>query len=607
MPLLADNLKSLYASLVVSALIITGLVLGREIFIPLAISACLAFVLSPIVGWLSRRGVPAGLAASGIVAFALTAFLLVGTLIVSQMVTLAGDLGRYRATLIEKARSVTHSAKSDGAIRRAADAIGTIGKDLKKEIAGSDGPPRDPAVPSGTAKSAETPTVVVAVPGNDVGIADILGSVTHKLAQVGLTLLFTLFMLLQSSDLRDRILRIAGTDNLSGTTAALSDAGERLSSLFLTQALMNVAFGTVVGIALWLIGVPYSMLWGGLTILMRFIPFVGALIAAIPPVLLAAAVDPGWTMAMLVLAVFVVGEPIMGHLIEPLVLGAKAGLSPFAMVVSASFWALLWGPIGLILAAPLTMVLVVLGRYVRGLEIATVLLGDEPALTTHERLYHRLLSGDTLGASQQLETALADQSLVQVVDTIVLPALAAASDDLARGLVERAQTEEVRDGLMEISRLIGDRSSSASGDEIVTRRSGQPRVVVLPARSQIDIAAADMIARTLETDLPVSAAGVLQSTGLTAISQISIAGDRTPDSIVIVATSAEDAQYLPLIARRAQKAFPGAGIRMLAAGSDRDGRLQGIASRAGVPLFSRLGEIVEQLAHLEAMAPSRAA
>src|SRR5262249_13362677 len=159
-------------------------------------------------------------------------------------------------------------------------------------------------------------------------------------------------------DFRDRIVRLLGTDNVTATTAALSDVGEGLSQLFLTQTALNAAFGVAIGVALALIGLPNAILWGVVAFLMRFVPFVGSLLAALPPIVLAAAVDPGWGMVLAPLALFLAGETLMGHIIEPLVLGPRAGLSPLAMVASAAFWTLVWGPIGLILAAPLTLCLV---------------------------------------------------------------------------------------------------------------------------------------------------------------------------------------------------------------------------------------------------------
>ena len=242
-----------------------------------------------------------------------------------------------------------------------------------------------------------------------------------------------LFLLLQYKDLRDRIVRVAGTDNMSETTAAMSDAGERPSDLFIMQTILNSSFGLFVGCVLMIIGVPNAPLWGVLTFVMRFVPYVGSYLSAIPPILLAAAVDPGWGMVISTLALFAIGEPMMGQFVEPFMLGKRAGLSPFAMVLSASFWTLLWGPIGLVLAAPLTLVVVVIGRYIPSLEFVTVLLGDEPPLSDQQEFYHFLLSGDAYGAIDQLEEAKETTPLGEVGDTIIIPALKLAAIDRRRG------------------------------------------------------------------------------------------------------------------------------------------------------------------------------
>ena len=325
MPLIADNARALYASLVIFAIVVAGLVLGRDVLIPLAISASLAFILSPIVAWLVARRVPHGLAVPGLVVTVVLALAGLTAVFSAQVVSLAGELSTYQANLVQKVRTLAEAAKSEGALKRAAESLAALEKNITSELK------QQETVPATTGQQ----RVVVAVDGSSAGaVVRHVSTLLHPLAQTGLVLLFTLFILLQSQDLRDRVARVAGTDNLSATTSALSDAADRLSQLFLTQAAMNIAFGTVIGMLLWAIGVPNSALWGSLTIVMRFVPFIGSLIAAIPPVLLAAAVEPGWGMALAALAIFVVAEPLMGHVIEPLVLGPKAGLSLFAMLAA---------------------------------------------------------------------------------------------------------------------------------------------------------------------------------------------------------------------------------------------------------------------------------
>ena len=233
--------------------------------------------------------------------------------------------------------------------------------------------------------------------------------------------------------MRDRLLRLAGAADLQRSTLAMNDAADRLSRLFLTQLALNSAFGIVIGLGLVLIGVPNPVLWGMLAALMRFVPYVGSVVAAIFPVTVAAAVDPSWSMVLATAAMFLVAEVLAGHFLEPMLYGQNTGLSPVAIVISAMFWTLLWGPVGLLLSTPLTVCLVVLGKHIPALEFLAVVLGDEPALAPEQRLYQRLLSGDAGEASALAEEELKSPGLTRYYDAIAMKALALAHLDAARG------------------------------------------------------------------------------------------------------------------------------------------------------------------------------
>ncbi|MGL4397325.1 MAG: AI-2E family transporter, partial [Hyphomicrobium sp.] len=377
---------------------------------------------------------------------------------------------------------------------------------------------------------------------------------------LALTFLFALFLLLQHSDLRDRVVRVAGTDNMTETTSAMSEAGERLSQLFLMQAALNAGFGLVVAIALAVIGLPNAMLWGVVAALMRFVPFIGSLLAAVPPMLLAAAVDPGWGMFIATVLVFAIGEPVMGHVVEPLVLGKRAGLSPFAMVIAASFWALVWGPVGLILAAPLTMSLVVLGRYISGLEFFTVLLGDEPALSPQETFYHRLLSDDSISAAQQLEDVADEGTAFDVSDGVVLPALHLATMDQRRGRFDREGLSELRDTMGSVIGLVTEPAS----DKAPAASGAQQDVLVVPARGMIDTAAADFVAAMLQRIPSLAPRASGGTSGLTALSDARTAIDKDElETLVLVTVGGIEPQQLQFIVRRAMRDFPTTRILVL--------------------------------------------
>jgi hypothetical protein len=274
---------------------------------------------------------------------------------------------------------------------------------------------------------------------------NVLLPLLEPLATMGIVFVVLVFILLQREDLRDRMIRLFGSSDLHRTTAAMDDAARRLSRYFLMQLGLNASFGVVAAIGLWLIGVPSPLLWGVFAALMRFVPYIGSFVAAVPPILLAAAVDPGWSMALMTLALYLIGEPMMGHVVEPVVYGQSTGLSPFAVVMSAIFWTWLWGPVGLLIATPLTLCLVVLGRHVERLEFLDVLLGDRPALTPAENLYQRMLAGDPDEALDSAEVLLKERSLTSYYDEVALRGLQLAANDATRGVLTGRQLEQIRD------------------------------------------------------------------------------------------------------------------------------------------------------------------
>jgi AI-2E family transporter len=266
----------------------------------------------------------------------------------------------------------------------------------------------------------------------------------EPLATVGIVVILVIFILLYREDLRDRLIRLAGTRDLHRTMAAMDDAAYRLSRYFLAQVGLNAGFGVFIAGGLWLIGIPNPVLWGVIAGIMRFVPFIGAYIAAAFPMVLAVAVDPGWSSVLWVLALFAISEPLMGQVLEPMIFGHSTGLSPVAVIGAAAFWTWLWGSVGLLLAVPLTVCLVVLGRHVEQLEFLEIMLGDQPALDPEETFYQRALAGDEDALAEQADAFLRDRRLPEYLDAIALPALALAQADAARGalLPERRERME---------------------------------------------------------------------------------------------------------------------------------------------------------------------
>jgi predicted PurR-regulated permease PerM len=431
---------------------------GREIIIPIALAILLSFVLAPLVGLLQRIRVPRGLAVVSVVLFAFALIFAMGSLLATQLTQLAGDLPRYQSTISEKIQSFRDTRAGRGTLERASGMLKDLGKELDKpkESSSSAGIGVAPAARTG----AQTPPVPVEVrqpdPSALESLQSLISPLLHPLATTGIIIIFVIFILLQREDLRNRVIRLAGSADLQRTTAALDDAARRLSRLFLTQLLLNGTFGLVIGTGLWLIGIPSAILWGILAAVLRFVPYIGAAIAAAFPLALAVAVDPSWTMLLWTLALFLVVEPIVGHVIEPMVYGHSTGLSPVAVVASATFWTALWGPIGLVLATPLTVCLVVLGRHVERLEFLDVMFGDRPALSPPEIFYQRMLAGDPTEASEKAEEFLKERSLSSYYDEVALKGLQLAQADADRGALNLERLTKIRDAVSEFANNLSD-------------------------------------------------------------------------------------------------------------------------------------------------------
>ena len=451
-------LLSAAATAILAAIIIAMLYFGREIFVPIALAILLSFVLAPLVGILQRIRVPRGLAVVSVVILAFALIFAMGSLLATQLTQLAGDLPRYQSTISEKIQSFRDTKAGRGTLERASDML----KDLSKELDKPKEAASTRASISTISPNAPRPQTPVPVevrqpdPGALESLRTLISPLVHPLATTGIIIIFVIFILLQREDLRNRIIRLAGSYDLQRTTAALDDAAGRLSRLFLTQLIVNGTFGVVIGIGLWLIGIPSAILWGILAAVLRFVPYIGAVIAAAFPLALAVAVDPGWSMLLWTLALFIIVEPIVGHVIEPMVYGRSTGLSPVAVVASATFWTALWGPIGLVLATPLTVCLVVLGRHVERLEFLDVMFGDRPALSPPEIFYQRMLAGDPTEAAEKAEQFLKERSLASYYDEVALRGLQLAQADTERGALDPERLAKIRDAVSEFASDISD-------------------------------------------------------------------------------------------------------------------------------------------------------
>ncbi len=443
--------------LLIASIVITGLYVGREVLIPIALAILLSFVLTPALLFLRRLKVPRVLGVAIVVASAFTVIFAVGWLISQRATQLAEDLPRYQYVLANKIAALRKGTAAPPVFEKAAEVIEGLGREFTNpEVDAAAGAALNPAA-EGSEPDKPIPVEVRELEPKPFELYQrIAGTVLPPLATVGIVILFVIFILLQREDLRDRAIRLLGASDMQRTTSGLNDAAARLSRFFLRQVLISSVYGAFIALGLWLIGVPTPIVWGIVAMLMRFVPYVGPFIAAAFPLLLAAAVDPGWTTFVLTVTLYLVSETIMGQVVEPLVFGHGTGVSPIAVIVSTVFWAWLWGPIGLLLAMPLTVCLAVLGRHVEGLNFLEVLLGDKPALTPQQSFFQRVLTGDSADAIYHAELALKDEPLATYLDDVALKGLQLAERNSERGALGDEHLQRISTTVKEMMDNLAD-------------------------------------------------------------------------------------------------------------------------------------------------------
>jgi predicted PurR-regulated permease PerM len=483
----AGKPSTVLGTLAIGVIVVVALYFGREVFVPMALAILLSFALAPSVLFLRRcyfGRVPSVMA---VVVLAFTVISGLGALLGTQLAYLAGNLPQYQSNITDKIHSLQGTATKGGLVDRASTMLRDLGNEISKPDngAGNTGI-KAPRTPLDGARS-QTPVPVEIRQPNLLPlqlVQDVVGPLLQPLATIAIVIVFLIFFLLQREDLRDRFIRLAGARDLRRTTEALDDAGHRLSRYLLMQSVINASFGVWIGLGLWLIGVPNAVLWGILSTLLRFVPYVGAIIAAAFPAALALAVDPGWSMLFWVLGLFAITEPITGQVIEPWLYGRSTGLSGVAVVVAAAFWTLLWGPIGLLLSTPLTMCLVVLGRHVEHLQFLVVLLGDQPALAPEQSFYQRMLADDPDEVAHQAEAFLKDQPLSAYYDQVAIKGLALAQLDVNRGTLDHAQRVRLKAA---IDDLIDDLSDHEDAARVVVKEGEHVVAPLAPVLSPGDL------------------------------------------------------------------------------------------------------------------------
>ena len=448
------------ATLAVLVVVVGALYIGRDILIPLALAILLSFMLAPIVTRLRRWGLARIPSVIAVVVLLFVVLLGLGSIVASQIVHLAEHLPRYEWNLRAKIRDLPIALPSGGVVERTADMLRDLRKELEKAT-------KEPEA-QGTDAAAEQPPKPVLVQVQESAtplqtLREIGGPLVKPIATAGLVLVFVIFMLMQREDLRDRIIRLVGSGDVARTTEAMNDAAKRISRYLLMQLVINVLYGLPVGVGLYFIGVPNPILWGMLATILRFVPYVGPMIAALFPIALSFAVAPGWTAPLLTIALFVTLELFSNNILEPWLYGSSTGLSPVAVLVAAVVWTTLWGPVGLLLSTPLTVCLVVLGRHVPQLAFFDVLLGDEPALPPELKFYQRLLARDPDEATELAEEYLEDEPLEKLYDGVIIPALGLAEHDRLRGSLDRASVQGMAEDTIGIVEYLMEEEESDPG------------------------------------------------------------------------------------------------------------------------------------------------
>ena len=486
--------------------VVAALFFAREILIPLAFALTLSFLLTPAVTFLEKlrmgRVVPVILT----VLISMAAGGWITWIIANQLVDVASQLPTYRQNIHAKIETLRNRGK--GPLGRAADSAKDIGRELTS--------PDAPAIPS-TAQSQKQrnaprapapPVSVQIVQTHTSGLADLPDLLTPFLAplgRAGMVLIFTIFMLIKREDLRNRLFRLVGLGQLNMMTQALDDAAQRVSRYLFMQFLVNAGFGTLFAAGLYFVGVPNPVLWGGLAGILRIVPYVGTLFAAMLPIILSLAVFDGWLPPLLVFLLFAALELIIGNFVEPWLYGAHTVISSLALLVAAVFWTVLWGPAGLILSTPLTVCVVVLGRYFPQLSFLHILLGDEEALEAEAQLYQRLLAMDQSEARTIVDSFLKGRSLIDLYDSVLIPTLGLAEQDRHNGTIDATHEEflflSINEMIAEFSEyhpVLGPPAEDGAdrGPDPMAHFSG--RILCLPAHDQADEITAAMLAQLLE-------------------------------------------------------------------------------------------------------------
>jgi predicted PurR-regulated permease PerM len=510
--------------------VVAALYLAKEILLPLALAILLSFLLTPVANRLERWGVPRVPAVILVVALSFTPLAVLGWIVTHQIVGLSHTLPQYRASITRNVVAKVRSIMPDsGTVTTVSETIEDVSKELTGDIepgandTGRDvSPPESPSavdpdaspvvdVPVPAVENDDAvPVKLVEIPSPLAHLRDWLGPLVAPLTTAGMVVVLVLFMLMDREGQRNRLIQLFGKSNLHVTTEAFHDAAQRVGRYLRMLFLVNMCYGIAVAVGLWLIGVPSAIMWGFLGFALRFLPYLGPWMSAAMPILVSLAVFEGWTQPLLVMGMYVVYELLLNNVAEPLLYSGSIGVSSVAVILAAIFWTWIWGPIGLVLAMPLTVCLVVMSRYVPQLRFINVLLADQPPLSPSERVYQRLLAFDYNEPLKLARTQLKTSSLIRFYDDVLIPALVLAEHDRHTGLLNADQEEFVQEAAADLVDDLSDPElEEQSTDEAVASRrdadqgdwsSADARILCVPLRDKADALATQMLAQLLAAD-----------------------------------------------------------------------------------------------------------
>jgi predicted PurR-regulated permease PerM len=518
-------------SLLTLALVVAILWAAKAILLPLALGIILAFALTPVVRIFDRGRLPrfAGVALTMLLAIGIVGG--IGYVVFGQFADLSSELTRYTSSMRRKVAELRPG--NDAMIRQLTRTVDRVTEQLDDNVA--------------DLRRAQ-PVRVVEPRSSVERLRESAGTVFEPIASAIIVIALVAFMLGQREDLRDRFIRLIGSDSVSLTTRLMDEAAYRVSQFLLWQTLINVVFGGLVAAGLYWIGVPYAALWAGFTAVLRFVPYVGTLLSVLMPASLAFATFPGWAETVQTIALFLTLDFVTAWFIEPLVFGRRTGVSSFALLVSALFWIWVWGPVGLLLSTPLTVCFAVLGRNVRSLRFLAVIFAEEPALTPHVRFYQRLLARDEDEARKLVESKREELGDVGVIEGVLMPALLLVAEHRASSEI----TEEDAVFVLEVMDEIVQRMAPVDDSPTVAP------VIGLAARTPEDQTALELLRAAVG-----SKAMTLIPADLSADEALAEAIEQRPLAVCIGAISPARNAEVRNYCRRLRNAVPETKIIML--------------------------------------------